>query len=227
MCSTPQTNIPLIISTICSTDPNDNTGDENIHEFNNTSCTIINNYLTANHHEQLSNGGYRDSKYKFNCKDFFPIKKQFFIYKGSTFRTNSSDQIKNITRVVFEEPLIIPYKFYLNIKALTQNPNCDLKGKDTTDFPINKFIEPYEKHIPSGEDSIIYSETDIDFTSDTSNTNSKKKSNVTTLYTILILFVLFLLIVLFFTWKEGILKNALKEIFKENEVLYSIISRYI
>ena len=55
----------------------------------------------------------------------------------------------------------------------------------------------------------------------------KKKNNINTLYVIIILFVLFLLIMLFFAWNEGILKNVMREIFKENLVVYQLIRKYI
>jgi carbonic anhydrase len=214
MCSDNTQTQKLIVSTLCGTNTNDKSTNENIAELNNNAVTIINNYLLENKKNQLESSGYRNSKYDFNCIDFFPKKKQFYKYNGTTFKTNSTD-ISYVTRIVFEEQLVIPNIFYENIKKYTINPQCH------TDLPINQFI-----NIDPNTHNVIYSDTDIDFNSLTNKTK-KKKNNKTTLYVILILFVLFLLIILFFTWKEGILKNALKEIFKENEAIYSIMIRYI
>jgi len=175
----------------------------------------INRYLANVNKTQLLLGGYRDSKYEFSCKDLFPKRKTFYEYNGTTFKTNSSGNLKDVTRIVFEDSIPIPEDFYTNIKRLTVNKDCNSK------LPINQFINI----IPS-EHNVKYSQTDIEFITN-DGVPALKKNNITTLYVILILFVLFLLIMLFFAWHEGILKKALKQIFKENLVVYQLISKYI
>ena len=205
----------LIISVLCDVNMNETIKDEELagSDFS-TAFTTINNYLTENKRAQLENGGFRNSKYTFNCKDLFPKKKHFYKYYGTTFKTNSSGELKNAWRIVFEDSIHIPKVFYDNISALTANSSCNAT------LPINKFINVTDEH------KLVYSDTNIDFIVEDNN-GKKKKNNINTLYVIIILFVLFLLIMLFFAWNEGILKNVMREIFKENLVVYQLIRKYI
>ena len=205
----------LIISVLCDVNMNETIKDEELAGSDySTAFTTINNYVTDNKRAQLKNGGFRNSKYTFNCKDLFPKKKHFYKYDGTTFKTNSSGELKSAIRIVFEDSIHIPKVFYDNISALTTNVSCN----DT--LPINKFI-----HVTS-EHNLVYSDTNIEFIVE-DNKGIRKKNNINTLYVIIILFVLFLLIMLFFAWNEGILKNVMREIFKENLVVYQLIRKYI
>ena len=216
MCSTDIADTPLIISVLCHVNMNETITDALLFESDySPAFTTLNNYLIETKHSQLKNGGFRNSKYTFNCNDLFPTKKHFYKYNGTTFKTNSSGDLRPVTRIVFEDSIQIPKTFYDNINTLTINNDCN------TILNINKFI-----NVNPEEHRIKYSQTNIDFNVE-KNTGKKKKNNITTLYVIIILFVLFLLIMLFFAWHEGILKNALKQIFKENLVVYQLISKYI
>ena len=216
MCSTDIADTPLIISVLCHVNMNETITDALLFESDySPAFTTLNNYLIGTKHSQLKNGGFRNSKYTFNCNDLFPTNKHFYKYNGTTFKTNSSGDLRPVTRIVFEDSIQIPKTFYDNIHTLTKNNDCN------TILNINKFI-----NVNPEEHQIKYSQTNIDFNVE-KNTGNKKKNNITTLYVIIILFVLFLLIMLFFAWHEGILKNALKQIFKENLVLYQLISKYI
>lgn len=205
----------LIISVLCDVNMNETIKDGELAGSDySTAFTTINNYVTDNKRAQLKNGGFRNSKYTFNCKDLFPKKKHFYKYDGTTFKTNSSGELKNAIRIVFEDSIHIPKVFYDNISALTDNFRCN----DT--LPINKFINVVTEH------NLVYSDTNIEFIVE-DNKGIRKKNNINTLYVIIILFVLFLLIMLFFAWNEGILKNVMREIFKENLVVYQLIRKYI
>ena len=215
MCSTDIADTPLIISVLCHVNMNETITDALLFESDySPAFTTLNNYLIETKHSQLKNGGFRNSKYTFNCNDLFPTNKHFYKYNGTTFKTNSSGDLRPVTRIVFEDSIQIPKTFYDNIRALTANYDCN------TTLPINKFINIMDEH------NLKYSQTNIDFNVE-KNTGKKNKNNITTLYVIIILFVLFLIIMLFFAWHEGILKNALKQIFKENLVVYQLISKYI
>ena len=205
----------LIISVLCDVNMNETIKDGELAGSDySTAFTTINNYVTDNKRAQLKNGGFRNSKYTFNCKDLFPKKKHFYKYDGTTFKTNSSGELKSAIRIVFEDSIHIPKVFYDNISALTDNFRCN----DT--LPINKFINVTSEH------NLVYSDTNIEFIVE-DNKGIRKKNNINTLYVIIILFVLFLLIMLFFAWNEGILKNVMREIFKENLVVYQLIRKYI
>ena len=205
----------LIISVLCDVNMNETIKDGELAGSDySTAFTTINNYVTDNKRAQLKNGGFRNSKYTFNCKDLFPKKKHFYKYDGTTFKTNSSGELKSAIRIVFEDSIHIPKVFYDNISALTDNFRCNAT------LPINKFINVTSEH------NLVYSDTNIEFIVE-DNKGIRKKNNINTLYVIIILFVLFLLIMLFFAWNEGILKNVMREIFKENLVVYQLIRKYI
>ena len=154
----------LIISVLCDVNMNETIKDEELagSDFS-TAFTTINNYLTENKRAQLENGGFRNSKYTFNCKDLFPKKKHFYKYYGTTFKTNSSGELKNAWRIVFEDSIHIPKVFYDNISALTANSSCNAT------LPINKFIHVTEEH------NLVYSDTNIDFIVEDNNGKKKKK----------------------------------------------------
>lgn len=214
----------IIISTLCDCDKS-----INILNHPKESYTILHNYiLNSAKQKQLKEGGYRDSTYTFNCIDFFPDNKHFYKYNGTTFRTNAQRDVKQIQRIIFEDSITIPKELWERIEDLTFYSNCR-EGIKThaggriagSQLRVNHFI-----HIQPEIHDVIYSDTNIDFISNRNRPN-KKKDNIMLLYVILVLFILFLIIIVLFAWKVGILRKALLEIFAENEMMYTLIAKYI
>ena len=164
----------LIVSTLAKCEVGDKSTNENVSNIK--SFGIINNYIssetTTNH---LKNGGFKDTSQLFNFSKLFPNKKYYYAYSGSTFTTNStSNNVKKIKRIVFEEPLIIPEILYRNI-CIVNGKTPDTHSAAIITSTCGTFKKTQLIEVIPQEHQVIYSDTDISFIVDKRMQIKKKK----------------------------------------------------